>query len=68
MTEMLLAIATCLVCGEQVTHLEAPLHAEDHAQRGEFPDAGPLNVLVPPEQIACPIAGHGHTLAECWRP
>lgn len=29
--------ATCKVCGEQVSSVLAPLHAEDHAQRGEFP-------------------------------
>jgi len=33
----LFAVATCRVCGEQVTRLFANLHAEDHAQRGEFP-------------------------------
>lgn len=27
----------CRVCGSVVTELEAPLHAEDHAQAGEFP-------------------------------
>lgn len=33
----MLATATCLVCGATVTRMEAPLHAEDHAQRGEYP-------------------------------
>ncbi len=34
-------VATCGVCGESVTLLEAPLHAEDHAQRGEYPSPAP---------------------------
>lgn len=29
----------CRVCGERVTVLMAPLHIEDHKQRGEFPSA-----------------------------
>ena len=29
--------AECLVCGERVSLVVAPLHAEDHAQRGEYP-------------------------------
>lgn len=29
--------ATCRVCGEEVALPLAPLHAEDHAQRGEYP-------------------------------
>lgn len=33
----MLMTATCLVCGATVARIEAPLHAEDHAQRGEFP-------------------------------
>lgn len=31
----------CRVCGERVTALMAPLHIEDHKQRGEFPSATP---------------------------
>lgn len=33
----LMEAAECRVCGEQMTRLEAPLHAEDHAVRGEYP-------------------------------
>jgi hypothetical protein len=32
-----LAGVTCRVCGAHVTLIEAPMHAEDHAQAGEFP-------------------------------
>lgn len=34
-------VATCRVCGETVSLIEAPLHIEDHAQRGEFPEPVP---------------------------
>jgi hypothetical protein len=33
------AVAPCLACGAVITRLEAPLHIEDHAQRGELPTA-----------------------------
>lgn len=29
----------CLVCGQTVELAMMPLHAEDHAQAGEFPEA-----------------------------
>jgi hypothetical protein len=43
----LLSVARCLVCGEEVTLLEAPLHAEDHAQRGEFPPSALRSDVAP---------------------
>lgn len=30
------ASADCKVCGQRVTMLEAPLHIEDHRQRGDL--------------------------------
>ena len=30
--------ATCRLCGRTVTTIEAPLHVEDHAARGETPE------------------------------
>lgn len=42
-----LAEATCLVCGASVVRLIAPLHAEDHMQRGEYPTS-----VTPPASTA----------------
>jgi hypothetical protein len=38
------ATAECRVCGALVTRLEAPLHIEDHALRGEFPTSPAPNL------------------------
>lgn len=37
MEEDVFATAECRVCGERVSLLLAPLHIEDHQQRGEYP-------------------------------
>jgi hypothetical protein len=37
MTGPLALTAACLLCGQRVTLLEAPLHFEDHKQAGDVP-------------------------------
>ena len=37
--DALLTSAECRVCGERILLIEAPLHIEDHKQRGEYPGA-----------------------------
>lgn len=38
--------AECKVCGERVLLLVAPLHIEEHKQRGEYPAKSPFAVAA----------------------